>query len=159
MGSPIARSNPEQAMSRFGAAILLLVIALPGHAAERRATRDPAFDFVAGRYALVGRQPDDGATYAGSAVIAITPDGFTLERTIGAIRSVATGAVEVPSPPGEGKVLRFRSAGKDVQLTTCLVMGDLDNYGRLSCVWVPENHAHATPGLEAYFSTEAWPPG
>lgn len=110
-----------------------------------------------GHFTLVGRQPDSGAAYSGKAVISARGHGFSLERTIGKKTIKAKGAIEVPSPPGEGQVLRFRWQDHGLRLMTCLVQGDLDNYARLSCLWVIEGRKHKAPGLEAYFATEAWP--
>jgi hypothetical protein len=40
---------------------------------------------------------------------------------------------------------------------TCLIAGDLDNYARLTCNWLREGSGPKEPGLEAMFSTAAWP--
>jgi hypothetical protein len=118
--------------------------------------QDTWFSFVPGNFALVGRNPDDGTAYSGTAVIQAKSGHFTLERVIEGKKTYARGTVEVPHPPGEGKVLRFRwSDEKDFEMT-CLVSGDLDNYARLSCIWVQTGREHKSPGLEAYFSTHAW---
>jgi hypothetical protein len=115
--------------------------------------------FVAGDYALVGRQPDNGAPYAGSATIVEDGAQLVLERRIGDRTLRATGRVEVPSPPGEGQVLRFHWSEGQAMTMTCLVGGDLDNYARLTCLWAPDGQPVKQPGLEAMFSTTAWAEG
>jgi hypothetical protein len=115
--------------------------------------------FVAGDYALVGRGPDGGASYAGTAKIAEEGDHLSLERQVGGRTVRATGRVEVPSPPGEGQVLRFRWTDGQAITMTCLVAGDLDNYARLTCLWGTDGKDLKEPGLEAMFSMTAWPEG
>lgn len=112
------------------------------------------FSFIPGHFVFIGRLPDNGTTYSGTAVITASKQGFTLERTIGRKKISAKGTIETPSP-GEGEVLRFRWNDKKPLMMTCLVHGDLDNYPRFTCLW--EHGNHSMPGLEAYFSTEMWP--
>jgi hypothetical protein len=112
--------------------------------------------FVAGDYAVVGRAPDGGAAYSGTATIAEDGEQLVLERRIGGRTVRAVGRVEVPSPPGEGQVLRFRWADGQAMTMSCLVAGDLDNYARLTCVWGADGQPPKEPGLEAMFSTAAW---
>lgn len=119
---------------------------------------EPWLDFIPGRYAIVGQSPDNGPPYAGSAVISVANGAFSLTRTIGSTTVIAKGTIEVPSPPGEGKVLRFRWVDGTPHLMTCLVHGDLDNHARLTCAWIIEGVSRQMPGLEAYFSSEPWSP-
>ena len=150
--------SPRSRQSLRGGAIALLVFWSAGLAtADELEHQDSWLSLVPGRFVLVGREPDNGAAYAGSAVITQTGNAFSLERTIGARRVIARGSIEVSSPPGEGNVLRFRWKDQDEHLMTCLVQGDRDHYARLTCHWVLEGRKHDAPGLEAYFSTEAWP--
>jgi hypothetical protein len=113
--------------------------------------------FVAGDYAVVGRAPDGGASYAGTARIARDGEQLILERRIGGRAVWAVGRVEAPSPPGEGQVLRFRWEDGQAMTMTCLVAGDLDNYARLTCLWMANGEQPKKPGLEAMFPTAAWP--
>jgi hypothetical protein len=113
--------------------------------------------FVAGDYALVGREPDGGAPYAGTAKIAEEGDHLILERQVGGRTVRAVGGVDVPSPPGEGQVLRFRWDDGQAVTMTCLVAGDLDNYARLTCLWGSDGQPPKEPGVEAMFATAAWP--
>ena len=139
-----------------GLAMLLAFPAL-GAAAE---SEGPPSDFVVGDYVLVGREPDGGATYSGTARID-TVDGatarFILERRVGTSTVTARGAFEVPSPPGEGRVLRFRWQEPQPVVMTCLIGSDLDNYARLTCLWSRAGAENAAPGLETMFPTGAWP--
>src|SRR5262249_56491389 len=103
--------------------------------------------FVAGEYEVVGRGPDDGAPYAGTAKIAQDGKQLILERWIDGRTVHAVGHVEVPSPPGEGQVLRFRWDDGQAVTMTCLVAGDLDNYARLTCQWGAEGRWPGQRGL------------
>ncbi|MDD4882521.1 MAG: hypothetical protein PHX10_13165, partial [Gallionellaceae bacterium] len=138
-------------MSRTLAALLVLLASVQCAAAgEPPQEQDAWFALLPGHFVLVGRLPDNGAAYFGKAVISAQGHGFTLSRTIGARTITATGTIEVPSPPGEGRILRFRWQDPGPRLMSCQVQGDLDNYARLSCLWVIEGHKHKAPGLESY---------
>ncbi len=123
----------------------------------KESAEDPWLFFVPGNFVLVGQAPNAGATYAGQASIAEKGGRFQLRRTIAGKTVEAEGKIEVPSPPGEGKVLRFRwKEGDQKKIMTCLVSTDLDNYARLSCLWGEEGSSPDQPGLEAYFSRDGW---
>jgi hypothetical protein len=132
-------------------------MALSADGKESPQPEDPWFALVPGRFVFIGRDPDNGTTYAGTASITTQGERFSLTRTIGSKTTTATGTIEVPQPPGEGKVLRFRWKDQQPHLMTCLVQSDLDNYARLTCLWGIEGANHNVPGLETYFSAEAWP--
>lgn len=137
---------------------LALTFLMASAAVAKEAEQDPWLSFVPGRFALIGQEPGGGGAYAGEATIAARGGGFVLRRTVAGKTSEAEGKIEVPSPPGEGKVLRFRfeggEAGEAGRSMTCLVSSDLDNYARLSCLWGVAGR-DAIPGREAYFSTDA----
>jgi len=139
------------------AGIVAAAIAASALATARADETDASvlMSFVAGDYALVGRLPDNGAPYAGTAKITEDGDHVILERQIGGRATRAIGRVEVPSPPGEGQVLRFHWSDGQAMTMTCLVAGDLDNYARLTCLWGPDGQEVKEPGLEAMFSTTA----
>jgi hypothetical protein len=137
--------------------VLLALTALSVSGKESPQPEDPWFALVPGRFVFVGRNPDNGATYAGTASISTQGERFSLMRTIGSKTIAATGTIEVPHPPGEGKVLRFRWKDKQPHLMTCLIQSDLDNYARLTCLWGVEGAKYNLPGLESYFSAAAWP--
>lgn len=150
-------------MGRCRGAACVIAAAIAALAAGAAvAADDDASDlrgFVAGDYALVGRAPADGAAYAGTATIAEDGEQLILERRIGGRTLRATGRVEAPSPPGEGQLLRFHWTDGQAMTMTCLVGGDLDNYARITCLWAPDGQPVKQPGLEAMFSTTAWPDG
>ena len=68
---------------------------------------DPLLDFVVGDYATVGRNPERGTAYTGSARIERIADGLLLTERRSGGRIQAEGRIEVPSPPGEVEVLDF----------------------------------------------------
>src|SRR5262249_1883877 len=98
-----------------------------------------------------------GATYSGSARIEQTGNELLLSRTRSERKVIARGRLEVPSPPGEGHILRFRWKDPDPVTMTCLIGSDLDNYARLTCYWMRDGTEPRQPGLEAMFSTADWP--
>jgi hypothetical protein len=77
--------------------VLLAFMALPANGKELPQPKDPWFVLVPGRFVFVGRNPDNGATYAGTASIAAQVERFSLTRTI--IRRFAL--PEPVSRPGE----------------------------------------------------------
>ena len=143
---------------RIPAAVAAVVAALAAGPAVADDS-DASFlrSFAAGNYAVVGREPDGGAAYSGRATIAGDGEQLVLERRIGGRTVRAIGRVEVPSPPGEGQVLRFRWDDRQAVTMTCLVAGDLDNYARLTCLWGWDGQSPKEPGLEAMFATATWP--
>lgn len=140
-------------------AFVVSLVALPAICpAKDPPPEDPWLNFVPGRFVLIGRQPNGGATYAGEAQITSKGKGLVLSRTIAGKTIEAEGKSEMASP-GEGKVLRFRFEDGGSWLISCLVSSDLDNYARLSCVWGREGASYKVPGLESYYSAEAWSEG
>jgi hypothetical protein len=137
--------------------ILAAAITVPALADAAETADAPPLDFVVGDYIIIGRDPDGGATYAGSARIELSADGLVLDRNRGDHRVTAKGRLEVPSPPGEGHVLRFRWQDPEPVTMTCLISSDLDNYARLTCYWLRDGSEPRQPGLEAMFATADWP--
>jgi hypothetical protein len=143
---------------RLAVAVAATVIAAAPALAENADEPDESLkSFVLGDYTIIGREPDGGATYAGSTRIEPAEGGVTLKERRGGHKVTASGKVEAPSPPGEGRVRRFRWQDGDAMVMICLIAGDLDNYARLTCYWLPEGSVPKEPGLEAMFSTAAWP--
>ena len=136
-------------------ALVPLLVAFAASAKD--VEQDPWLSFVPGGFALVGQLPEGGSPYAGEAKIEVRGQGFVMQRRIGGKTFEAEGKIEVPSPPGEGRVLRFRwqEAGRG-RTMTCLVSSDLDNYARLSCLWAADGETPRKPGFEAYFATDTW---
>ncbi len=124
-----------------------------GAALGKDENTDPLLSFVVGDYVIVGREPDGGTPYTGTARIELRKSGLVLNRRRGEHDVTAMGRFEVPSPPGEGRVLRFRWQDPEPVLMTCLVGADLDNYARLTCYWLHEGSQPIEPGLEAMFPT------
>jgi hypothetical protein len=162
MEGVVARSiaAPANFSRRGRRAALAVALAMTAPALEPATADDgdasDLLSFVAGDYALIGRAPDGGAAYTGTARITQDGDQLVLERRVGGRTVRAIGRVEVPSPPGEGQVLRFRWGDGQPMTMTCLVAGDLDNYARLTCLWGADEQAPKEPGLEAMFATTAW---
>jgi hypothetical protein len=137
----------------------LLVIGTIAAVAQDGADQGPFIDFLVGDYAMIGREPNGGAAYAGSARIERSerePRGVVLQRRRGDRQVEAIGRLEVASPPGDKRVLRFYWRDPDPIVMTCLIGTDLDNYARLTCLWLPEGSHPAEPGLEAMFPTAVW---
>ncbi len=112
------------------------------------------YEMLVGRYVVIGRMPEGGATYAAQADIAYAHGMLTLTRTEGGATVTWPGRIERASP-GERLVVRFEGSGRHA---TCLTGMDLENYARLTCYWVLDGQpVPRQPGLEAYFSTEVWP--
>jgi len=131
------------------AALMLSTVATLGK--DDKTQADHLLNFVVGDYVIVGREPDGGATYSGTARVEPREGGLLLNRRRGGNEVTAIGRFEVPSPPNEGRVLRFRWYDPEPVLMTCLVSADLDNYPRLTCTWLHEGSQPAQPGLEAMF--------
>jgi hypothetical protein len=155
MTDPISASVLGRRVTLAMAGTILVLAAQPAVADGS----DGSFliSFVAGDYAVVGRKPDGGAPYAGTATISEDRPQVVLERRIGGRTVRAIGRVEVPSPPGEGHVLRFRWNEGQAVTMTCLAAGDLENYARLTCLWGADGEPPQEPGLEAMFPTATWP--
>jgi hypothetical protein len=131
------------------AALVLSTVATLGK--DEKTQADALLGFVVGDYVIVGRDPDGGAPYSGTARVEPRKGGLLLNRRRGENEITAIGRFEVPSPPNEGRVLRLRWYDPDPVLMTCLVSADLDNYPRLTCTWLHEGWQPAQPGLEAMF--------
>ncbi|WP_327438071.1 hypothetical protein [Pseudomonas donghuensis] len=135
--------------------LLLLGLMLIGTAcvADDEDYPDPLYGFVVGPYALVGKQPDNGATYSGRATLRYLDGQLVLAMTIDGKTRTAIGKVEVAAI-ARAKVLRFTWPG---HYSTCLAHSDLDNNARLTCYWQRDGVEHKEPGMESYFPTATWP--
>jgi hypothetical protein len=110
------------------------------------------YSLVPGHYVVIGRHPDAGKTYSGTASISYEHGHLLLSKKLGEDTVSATGVVGKASP-GEADLIRFEWEDHS---ETCLLAVDLDNYSRLTCYWTVNGAKHREPGLEAYFSTDAW---
>lgn len=113
-------------------------------------------DLFVGDYVVVGRLPDGGAAYSGTARMTAEGGGLVLQLRVGGETASAIGRFEVPSPPVEGLVLRFAEAN-GAWRSTCLWTIDLDNYPRLTCYKLFSGVDPGAPGLESFFPTGSWP--
>ncbi len=113
-------------------------------------------DAFAGDYVVVGKYPDNGNAYSGSARLQAVENSILMTLRIGKETTSAVGQFEVPHPPGEGAVLRFVEANNKWK-STCLWHPDLDNYFRLSCYKLEVGMSHSEPGLESFFPISSWP--
>jgi hypothetical protein len=139
-------------------AAFIALAGLPSPAAfAADADESPLWDFVRGRYTLIGRHPDSQATYTGTAKIERIGRQLRLTRTIAGRQERLFGAVR-RADPGEAWVLAFKWGQKEPLEMVCLVGPDLDNYARLTCHWGRAGNPHAQPGMEAYFAQEPWEP-
>ena len=134
---------------------LACLLAPPAFAADD--DESPLWDFVRGRYTLIGRHPDSQATYTGTAKIERVGQQLRLTRTIAGRQERIFGTVR-RADPGEAWVLAFKWGEKQPMEMVCLVGPDLDNYARLTCHWGKAGNPHAQPGMEAYFAQEPWDP-
>lgn len=142
-----------------GIVVAIALVALAGASpalAQTGDADDEFLGFLVGEYVIVGQEPDGGTLYSGTAQLERSGDGLVLRRKRGAREVLAAGRLDVPSPPGEGRVLRFAWETPDPVRMTCLIGTDLDNYARLTCVWGVEGAAHGRPGIEALFPTAPW---
>ncbi|MGF6594605.1 hypothetical protein ABIE20_004845 [Pseudomonas sp. 2835] len=135
--------------------LLLLSLLLVGTVcvADDEDYPDPLYGFVVGPYALIGKAPDNGATYSGRATLRYVDGQLLLTTTLDGKTRTAIGQVEVAAI-AKAKVLRFTWPG---HRSTCLIHGDLDNYARLTCYWQRDGVEHKEPGMESYFPTATWP--
>ncbi|HZP08330.1 hypothetical protein [Methyloceanibacter sp.] len=138
-------------------AVVIMCASAAPIAAKDASDEADLLGFVEGEYAVIGQEPDGGPVYSGSARIEVADGGVTLTERRGTHEFTAEGKVEVPDPPGEAEVLRFRWQDGGPMAMTCLVSGDLDNYARLTCFWLREGSDLKRPGLEAMFPTATWP--
>ncbi|HEX4953366.1 MAG TPA: hypothetical protein VF017_08235 [Thermoanaerobaculia bacterium] len=136
----------------------LLLVMAASVAAE---PEDPlaSFRWTVGDYALVGREPERGALYAGRATIEVSMGRFKMLRWLeNGTTATLEGRVEMASPPGDVQVLRFRGPETRPRTYTCMAGSDLDNYARLTCIWTYDDKTSPRePGLEALFPTAVWP--
>jgi hypothetical protein len=154
----------ESALRTIGRGVFLLlcgILAMPPRSA--RAAEEPPGYLVAmgGEYLVVGREPvgrsGSGKAYSGRVRVDVQGREVKIQRTIDGVETLLVGGLE-PALGGDVQVLRLRAPGGPS--FTCLERGDLDNYLRLTCVWThAAEPSPREPGLEAWFSTGAWPSG
>jgi len=139
----------------FCAFLGLALTCLPASAVDPEEA--PHWDFVPGRYQLIGRQPDSLKTYTGTARIERVSKQLRLIRQINGKQSRIFGVIR-RADPGEAYVLSFKWNEHGPMEMVCLIGSDLDNYARLTCHWGKAGNPHKQPGMEAYFAQEPWEP-
>jgi len=149
------KPNMQQRIPQAALLALGLLMAQPAFAADD--DESPLWDFVRGRYTLIGRQPDSQATYTGTAKIERVGKQLRLTRSIAGRQERIFGLVR-RADPGEAMVLEFKWGQRQPMEMVCLVGPDLDNYARLTCHWGKAGNPHTQPGMEAYFAQEPWDP-
>lgn len=145
----LSRCRPCAALLALGC-----LLVQPAAAAD---DESPLWDFVRGRYTLIGRHPDSQATYTGTAKIERVGQQLRLTRMIAGRQERLFGLVR-RADPGEAMVLEFKWGQRQPMEMVCLVGSDLDNYARLTCHWGKAGNPHVQPGMEAYFAQEPWDP-
>jgi hypothetical protein len=139
----------------FAIALLTGTFLLPAYGME--ADEPFQWDFVTGRFQLIGRYPDSLRTYTGTARIERVAKKLRLTRDIAGKRTQVYGGIRL-ADPGEAYVLSFEWNEKATMNMVCLIGSDLDNYPRLTCHWGNKGNPHTQPGMEAYFAQEPWDP-
>lgn len=139
----------------FAFLMLAGIAALPAYAVEE----DEPFqwEFVTGRFELIGRYPDSQRTYTGTARIERVGKQIRLTREVGGKKVRLFGVIR-RADPGEAYVLAFNWRQVSAMEMVCLIGSDLDNYPRLTCHWGKSGNPHHRPGMEAFFAQEPWDP-
>ena len=139
-------------LGRIG--LLGLALCCPPVLAEDSAL-SPHWDFVVGRYHLIGRMPDSHQTYTGVAHIERVGERLRLWRKIGKKTSEVFGEIR-RADPGEAPVMAVAWGGRTAYEMVCVIGSDLDNYARLTCRWGLAGNPHRLAGMEAYFAQAPW---
>lgn len=109
-----------------------------------------AYDFLSGRYELIGRAPGPGRLYAGTVDLRPAGDGLRVTRRIGGVEVQGTGRLEAAREGAPVLRIRFRERGRAYE-ETCLWRSDLDNYARITCYLYEPGAIRQAPGIEAFF--------
>lgn len=109
------------------------------------------YNFLQGRYEVIGRWPDSETAYTGTMILSRKNDCFQVTRIINGDKTEAVGKIETATAD-EIKVLRVRFIRSGEQYeATYLIGSDLDNYGRLTGYLYSKERPAKQPGLEALF--------
>ncbi|MCP5419982.1 MAG: hypothetical protein H6970_03395 [Gammaproteobacteria bacterium] len=144
-------SDPTVKLLAVGFAVVGLTVPVSSRSAEP-ADEHIFFNIVPGHFTLLGKFPENGDVYAGTAEISSETGHFNLVKTIAGKSITAVGTVQ-QNDDGNVDLIRFSGSGRE---ETCLVQIDLDNFCRLTCYWTVNGTAPNVPGLEAYFPTAPW---
>jgi hypothetical protein len=132
-------------------ALLLAAVPLLGSAGES-VEHEFLYQFLAGRYVLIGKKPGSDTTYLGKVVLDHEADHLLVERVIDGITLTGEGVIEHALGADQADVLRVRFVEDGVSYeATYLWSSDLDNYARLTGYLYRVDGSDESPGLEALF--------
>jgi hypothetical protein len=139
-------------------AALCCVLAMGGFlgracaAQEGNGEDEALYQFLQGKYELIGRFPDSDTIYSGTGILRATKDGIEFSRTINGTTIKGAARLEF-TRHDRVKVLRMRFADGDRSYEGTYVLGsDLDNYARLTGYVYLQDGKTQRPGIEAWFA-------
>ena len=100
-------------------------------AQDRDEEIESLYQFLHGKYELIGRRPDSNETYTGTAVLKAAQDGLKVLRTVNGVTIKGTGSIELATHD-KVKVLHLRLIDEDVGYEATFMVGsDLNNYATI----------------------------
>jgi len=144
--SPSRHTRTPAIAGVLGALLLLSCLAATAREADSGLAA-----FLAGDYEMIGRQPDGGATYAGTVTVSLEGESLHLVRVIGGVRAEGTARVEERTGDRIRILVAEFPRGDESLEAWCLIAADLDHYPRLSCLVRRRGVPTEKPGLEAWF--------
>ena len=131
--------------------VLMLVLLVPLVLADDAKNQQFAYDFLAGKYLVIGKKLDSQETYYGQVEFVSHKNHLVVIRKIQGEIVKGIGKIETALADA-AKVLRVRfiSKGQRYEITY-LWRSDLDNYARLSGYVYRPLIDTDSPGLEALF--------
>jgi hypothetical protein len=110
------------------------------------------YEFLAGKYFVVGKAPDSQLPYYGKVELKMNQDHLMVVRNINGKTISGIGHIEHASGGDQVNVLRvrFEDDGKKYE-ATYLWRSDLDNYARISGYLYQPGVKNMSPGMEALF--------
>ena len=133
---------------RLASAALLLYAAT---VFAQESPKEDLYNFLSGKYLLIGQRPDSKTTYAGSVLLKNSRDSLEVSRTMNGMLTRGTGRI-TEATADKVQVLEVRfTDGKLGYVATYMIHSDLDNYGRLTGYLYLQDGTTKSPGLEALF--------
>ena len=131
--------------------VTVVCLSCPAWAKDVGSKNEFLYEFLQGRYELIGRVPDSNKTYTGKVVLRKSGDYFEVIRRIEGKEIKGIGKIE-RATADKIRVLRVRFVdGNKSYEATYLIGSDLDNYGRLTGYLYLKEGGTKVPGLEALF--------
>jgi hypothetical protein len=131
---------------------LLLFFNAAVHTAEPVVDETFLYDYLAGKYFLIGKSLNGDDTYLGSVVFVSRHDHLTVTRTVNGVSVKGIGHIEYALGADKASVLRVRFSQDGIEYeTTYLWRGDLDNYARISGYLYRPGVKTDSPGMEVLF--------